>query len=192
MPTIHTFTYSQARPNDPKHPSIDLDVHLPTSSSASKDGLKTVIWIHGGGLLQGDKGGLAPHWKNCVEQEGICLISVNYRHCPQVGALDVIRDVGKALNWIVVELPEKLAQKVGREGPSIDVNRLVLTGSSAGGWLALLLALAVCPDIDNVKEEVRNKLVGCATIYPITDIGSDFFKDPKKPMMEPRWPEEGE
>lgn len=178
MPEVRTFTYSPE--SGPRSPAIHLDVHLPSGPSSSR----TVVWFHGGGLLQGTRKNIAPHMLAAVEKEQIVLISVDYRHAPQVRLPDIQSDVARAFNYIVHTLPRLLEAKV-------NVESVVVTGSSAGGWLALMLALGMVESA-GVKEEDRRRIKAVGAIYPITDAGAAWWDGPRSPMIKPLWPDESE
>lgn len=159
MPTTkQTFVYKTAQV------PIHLDVHLPATTSDIKR-LPLLIWFHGGGLLLGTREKVAPHHIRGVTRNEYILISVDYRLCPQVGIGEVLEDVKDSIHWSATELPKKL------EGGDklLDTTRIAVSGSSAGGYLALLAGL-YC-------TETRPKVV--LPIYPITNPFGEFFTNPQ-------------
>lgn len=186
MPDVHTFTYSPD--TGPRSPAIQLDVHLPSSASDKSSPIRTLIWFHGGGLLQGARQNIAPHMLNAVDRENIALISIDYRHAPQVRLPDIQSDVAKAYNYVRHTLPKLLADKTQQ---TLGLNDIVVTGSSAGGWLALMLSLGMLESV-GVKEEDRKKIRGVAALYPITNAGDKWWDGPREPMIKPLWPDESE
>jgi len=139
---------------------ISFDLYLPTDAKA----VPILLWFHGGGLLQGYRDKVAPHMLGSVEQHGHALISADYRLAPQVGVQDIFADVGDCISFIrqsdglVAHL-----MATGDEG-AVDVTRLAVSGSSAGGYLALLAGLYIEP---------KPKVI--LPIYPITDPLGIFF-----------------
>lgn len=99
-----------------------LDVYYP----ADKKGCKTIVWFHGGGLEGGNKE-LQPELKN----SGIIIVAPNYRLYPQGKSPDYIRDAAAAVAWTI----EHIAEYGG------DPSKVYVGGHSAGGYLALMLAL---------------------------------------------------
>lgn len=157
--TKHTFVYKTATV------PIELDVYLPATPSASAQGLPILVWFHGGGLLQSSRKDVAPHHIRGVTKHGYVFISVDYRLAPQVGVSDILEDVKDSLKWITTELPTKL------EGGDklLDTTRLAVSGSSAGGYLALLAGL--------YSTEPKPKVI--LPIYPITNPFGKFFTTPQ-------------
>lgn len=182
MPSIHTFTYSPEA--GARSPVIHLDVHVPQEHK-NESPLRTVIWFHGGGLLQGSRKNLAPHMASAVDRERIALISIDYRHAPQVRLPDIQSDVAKAYNYVIHTLPRLHVL------PLLDLEEIVVSGSSAGGWLALMLGLGMLESA-GVKEQDRKRIKGLAAVYPITDVGVEWWDGPRAPMIQPLWPDESE
>ncbi|KAL1851754.1 hypothetical protein Daus18300_012439 [Diaporthe australafricana] len=174
--TKHTFVYKTAGTVP-----IHLDVYLP-STPPSKDnadsskGLPLLIWFHGGGLLQGNRDKVAPHHINGVTKHGYALISADYRLSPQVGVGEVLDDVKDCLAWSATELPRKLAEAASSTttttaAPLLDTTRIAVSGSSAGGYLALLAGLYTTTGPGTPKVVLP--------IYPITNPRGAFFTTPQ-------------
>ena len=100
--------------------------------------------------------------RNGVHTHGYACISADYRLCPQVSVEQVFEDVKDCIKFIRTELPSHVP-----EG-ALDVSRLAVSGSSAGGFLTLLAGLYVEP-----KPQV------IIPIYPITDPLGVFFTNPQ-------------
>ena len=99
-----------------------LDFYFPKESN----GFATVIWLHGGGLTQGEKSIPAE-----LMDEGIAIIGAGYRLAPHVKVEDIINDAADVVKWAYQEV-----EKVGG-----DKKKIVIAGHSAGAYLALMLAL---------------------------------------------------
>lgn len=165
--TKHTFTYKTSPV------PIQLDLYLPSTPPSDGKGLPLLVWFHGGGLLQGNRDTVAPHHLNGVTKHGYALISADYRLSPQVGVADVLEDVKDCLAWSATELPKQLAASgrgSNKTSSLLDTTRIAVSGSSAGGYLALLAGLyATGPG--------RPKVV--LPIYPITNPLGTFFTLPQ-------------
>jgi acetyl esterase/lipase len=86
-----------------------------------------------------------------VQRYGYACVSADYRLAPQVGVAEILDDVKDCVAYIQNELASEL------DHDAVDVSRIAVSGSSAGGYLALLAGLYI--------PEIR-----ClAPIYPITD-----------------------
>lgn len=99
-----------------------LDICYPTEQK----GCKTIVWFHGGGLEGGNKE-LLPELKN----RGMIVVDPNYRLYPRCQAPDYVDDAAAAVAWVV----KNIAQYGG------DPSQVYVGGHSAGGYLALMLAL---------------------------------------------------
>lgn len=148
---------------------IELDLYLPSTPPSDGKGLPLLVWFHGGGLLQGSRDGVAPHHLNGVTKHGYALVSADYRLSPQVSVGEILDDVKDCLDWSATELPKQLAA-AGNNSALLDTTRIAVSGSSAGGYLALLAGLyATGPG--------KPKVV--LPIYPITDPLGTFFTTPQ-------------
>jgi acetyl esterase/lipase len=75
-------------------------------------------------------------------------------------------DAKDCFTWCATELPKKLAAAGNNNGSLLDTTRIAVSGSSAGGYLALLIGLYA-------TGPVRPKII--MPIYPITDPLGTFF-----------------
>ncbi|POS69762.1 hypothetical protein DHEL01_v211843, partial [Diaporthe helianthi] len=148
-----------------------LDVYLPSATPAEAKALPLLVWFHGGGLLQGNRDGVAPHHLDGVTKHGYALISADYRLSPQVSVGEVLDDVKDCLAWSATELPKELAAAGNNTSILLDPTRIAVSGSSAGGYLALLAGLyATGPG--------KPKVI--LPIYPITNPLGTFFTTPQQ------------
>lgn len=108
---------------------------------------------------------IAPHMRSGVEKYNYIAISADYRLAPQVSVREIFSDVQDCISFIRTNLPSILGEKA-------DVSRLAVSGSSAGGYLALLAGLYVEP---------KPKVI--VPIYPITDPLGSFFTTPQLPAQ---------
>ena len=99
-----------------------LDLHRSVNSA----GFPTVVWLHGGGLTGGGR-----EIPELLKRRGFAVVSAGYRLSPQSKSPAYIEDAAAAIAWTV--------KNIGRYGG--DPNRIIVTGHSAGGYLALMCAL---------------------------------------------------
>ncbi len=99
-----------------------LDVYYPKNSP----GFATVIWFHGGGLTGGNK-----ELPEGLKNQGIAVISVNYRLGPKVSAPKYIEDAAAAVAWVFKNIPAFGG----------DESLIFISGHSAGGYLASMIGL---------------------------------------------------
>lgn len=114
-----------------------LDVYYP----ADKKDFPTIVWFHGGGLEAGEK-----HFPKELMDRGFAIIAVNYRLSPKANNPAYTEDAAAAVAWVFGHIEEYGGTK----------DRIFVSGHSAGGYLALMLAtdkryLAACGvDADDV------------------------------------------
>jgi pimeloyl-ACP methyl ester carboxylesterase len=99
-----------------------LDIYYPTNKKA----FSTVVWFHGGGLEGGNKE-IPVQLKN----QGFAVVAVNYRLSPRAKNPAYTIDAAEAVAWV----KRNILLYGGR------ADRIFVSGHSAGGYLALMLAL---------------------------------------------------
>ena len=111
---------------DPKIKKAGLyDMILPGNPGDSCDDL--FVYIHGGGIENGDKAGERRVFTYLAER-GIACASINYRMYPNARFPEYIEDCAKAVAHIMTE---------GRN--IVNFKRITVGGSSAGGYLSMML-----------------------------------------------------
>lgn len=103
------------------HAAKKLDLYLP-------DGEKfpLLVYIHGGGIVEGDKGRDGRCLANHFLPLGIAVASVNYRMYPEAKYPEFIEDCAEAVKWLTDELGDR-------------ISHLFLGGTSAGGYITMML-----------------------------------------------------
>ncbi|MEU9039581.1 alpha/beta hydrolase [Streptomyces sp. NPDC048352] len=109
-----------------------LDVHVP----AAQGPVPAVVWIHGGGWLEGDRRYPPPTvpaglLHGAVLAAGLALVSIDYRHSLEAPFPAQLHDVKAAIRYV-----RAFAAAFG-----IDPGRMAVWGESAGGHLAALAGL---------------------------------------------------
>lgn len=97
------------------------------SEEHSESTLPIIIDVHGGGWVYGNKE-LNEYYCMELAKLGFLVFDINYRLAPKTDLKGQVQDVVSALNWVF-----RHAQQY--QG---DLNRVYLTGDSAGAQLALL------------------------------------------------------
>jgi len=127
-----------------------------------------IVYFHGGFLIGGSRlyGTFFPPWvlAYAVEHNAI-VVSADYRLLPTPnGAADINEDVEDLWQWTKRDLPGIVQSQ--KPGHGIDDDQVLVWGPSAGGYCAVQLALSHPKEINAV-----------AAIYPMVDLGSDFWKN---------------
>ena len=127
--------------------------------------LPTLIWIHGGGWTGGVKESATgiPAYLAM----GMNVVNVEYRLARTAPAPAAVEDCRCALRWVIQHAKEY----------GIDVNRLVVSGGSAGGHLALTTGMLPasagldrqCPGPDNLKVAAIVNWFGISDVNELLD-----------------------
>lgn len=164
-------TYASASGRD-----LKLDLYMPSARPAAA--LPVVINIHGGGWVFGSREGASltalPYM-----QMGFAVVNIEYRLAKTALAPAAVEDALCALQW------------VGRNAAryNFDLGKVVVTGNSAGGHLALTTAL-IKPDSEMTNQCAANepawsgpyvnaapKVAAVVNWYGITDV-ADMLQGP--------------
>ncbi len=125
---------------------LRADVWLPPAvATASAGSLPAVVYVHGGAFIFGTVG-TRPLLMGAVRDAGIVAIDVDYRLAPPPRWNQAPADVLCAMSWL----------KTAPELATVDPEKIVVVGESAGGSLALVAGFAAgtdaisssCPDLD--------------------------------------------
>ncbi len=111
---------------------VDVDDDMRKLDIFAPDGAcrATVMWLHGGGIEAGSRKGCDGIAAQLCEQ-GIGYVSVEYRMFPKAKYPEFIEDCAAAAAW--------LRAHAAAYGLS---DRIVIGGSSAGGYLTMMLCFA--------------------------------------------------
>ncbi|MCX7048428.1 MAG: alpha/beta hydrolase [Candidatus Sumerlaeota bacterium] len=120
---MNTYTYKTV--GDLK---IQADVYRPNDSQPRP----ALVWLHGGALMMGSKKWVQPDLLELSRAQGYCLVSANYRLAPQVKLPEIIGDLRDFMKWINEKGPELF---------HADASRIVVAGSSAGGYLTMMTGI---------------------------------------------------
>ena len=107
-----------------------VDLYLPEDTSET--GL--ILYIHGGAWIGGDKSSYTDAAKDFCKNYSVATATINYRYLSEeVTMADIIDDIDKAVSKI---------KETGLE-KGITINKMILTGHSAGGHLSMLYAYSM-------------------------------------------------
>lgn len=119
MRTIQNIAYGQSHPDKQR-----LDLYLPDC-----DVFPAMLYFHGGGLAHGDKAkaSLLPFYQYLADN-GIAVVSANYRMYPDAKYPDFLEDAAEATAWVF--------RNLGKYG---KIQGVYVGGSSAGGYISQML-----------------------------------------------------
>ena len=151
--------------------SLTLDIHmfLPKEDTTQRK-RPTIVFFHGGSWSEGK-----PDWffDACADyaQKGWVACAVEYRTYGRHGTLpfDAVMDARSAIRW--------LRQHSDEYG--IDNDKIIASGNSAGGHLALCTALADKWNDKNDNMEfssIPNALMINSGVYDLTDINTSWIR----------------
>ncbi|MCX2732709.1 alpha/beta hydrolase [Saccharopolyspora sp. NFXS83] len=124
-----------------------------------------VVWVHGGGFSAGSRFEQRALYRYLADR-GYPVISIDYRLAPPPRWRDATSDVVCALSWITEHAAEL----------GVDPSRLVLSGGSAGGGLAINAgyALAARDDVGGCGGVRPAPPIAVAGFYPAVDLAGAY------------------
>jgi acetyl esterase len=140
MTAISTSSSASATAASPASIGVNSDVHYGPNRAQRADVFvpartiangATVVLIHGGGWVGGDKSDLESEARR-LARLGYVVASLNYRLAPRHPFPAAIDDTAAAVDWLMA--PARAARY------GIDRRRIGVVGYSAGGQLAAMLA----------------------------------------------------
>ncbi len=139
-----------------------LDVY--TRREGTRDA-PVLLQLHGGAWMTGSKRTQGRPLMNHLARRGWVCVAPNYRLSPAVHHPEHLIDCKRALAWV--------RANIGDYGG--DPTRVVVTGGSAGGHLAALLALSANdPAYQPGFEDVDTSVLACVPMYGAYSLGELF------------------
>jgi acetyl esterase/lipase len=108
-------------------PAQKFDIYVPKNIATK---MPTIIFIHGGAWIAGDKNDVSPI-AVFIAQQGFVVINMNYRLLPTFSYPAPMEDIQMVLRWANLNSGQY----------KIDISCIGMSGHSAGGHLASLYAL---------------------------------------------------
>jgi acetyl esterase/lipase len=155
-----------------------LDVYaqrMPPNSGPSP----VVIFIHGGGWVQGTKEGSVLQGVLPYVAMGYSVVNVEYRLANVSLAPAAIEDCRCALRWVVAHAKDY----------NFDTSRIVVSGASAGGHLALTTGMIpTSAGFDrSCQTQDEPRVAAIVNFFGITDV-ADLLDGPNKKPFPETWP----
>lgn len=102
-----------------------IDIYLPEK----RENFATFVYFHGGGIVNGCKDGGYAFVKTLVDA-GYAVVQANYRLYPRASYPDFLDDAAAAVAYVINNISEYGG----------DPEKIVVGGSSAGGYITMMLA----------------------------------------------------
>lgn len=117
----------------PGYRPLLMDVHVPLGAAAAP----SVVWIHGGAWLSGDRRLPCAAWPagvlfQRIVDAGLAVATIDYRHSREVPFPGQLHDAKAAIRYL----------RGFAEVLHLDPDRIAVWGESAGSQLAMLTALS--------------------------------------------------
>lgn len=126
--TLRDIPYKLEVQSEYEKERCKLDLYLP----ADRNAYSTLLWFHGGGLQNGDKGGdMEVAIARRFASDGIAVAVVNYRLSPKAKFPGYIEDAAASFTWMF--------RNIEKHGG--DPGRIFVSGHSAGGYLTAMIAM---------------------------------------------------
>ena len=132
-------------------PAGDLALRLYQPKSAPSEG-PGLIYIHGGGMIMGDLDSQDENMREAATSLNMSIASIDYRKAPEHPYPAAPEDCYAGVCWVFEHAAEL----------GMDKNNIGLMGASAGGGLALAVALML-------RDRDGPKLKYLLPIYPMID-----------------------
>ncbi len=117
-----------------------------------------IVWLHGGALMMGISNTPPQRLRDLAQSEGYVIVGVHYRNYPFRKVPGIIEDVKQCFAWIRAKGPELFGA---------DPDRMVVSGSSAGGYLTMMCGLVIDP-----------KPAGLVPYWGYGDVDGDWYVKP--------------
>jgi acetyl esterase/lipase len=158
---------------------IYADLWLPGNGIA-RSGVG-VVYLHGSAWYLGDKGQMTDGLFRPIVAEGHVLLDVAYRMCPETDLRGMVADAQAAVAWL-----QDHAAEYG-----LDPRRIVLSGTSAGGHIALLAAYTMDrPDL-RARELVSRNLAVAGVFTISAPVHAGLMLEHNPGMIESAHPRPG-
>ena len=170
---LKTLTYAVRNGKD-----LVLDLYTPAATGATR--LPVIVFLHGGGWSGGTRT-TGPDFRRFFARDGFAMASIEYRLTPEVTFPSNVEDVKTAVRW--------LRANAGAHG--LDPNRVCLWGTSAGGHLAAVAALAPKGTFEGEDNLDQSSAVACVldaygpTKFDVMDAQTAAERPTLQPQVEP-------
>ncbi|TYP74588.1 alpha/beta hydrolase [Paenibacillus methanolicus] len=136
--------------------SNEVDVYYPKDA---REKLPTILWVHGGSFVAGDKSGTAD-WCAVMADRGYAVVSMNYEVAPEARYPAPLRQMSEVAAYLAM-----LADRF----PALDPERLIIGGDSAGAQIvSQFVAIQTNPELarlSGIRPTVPEGTLRAAVLY---------------------------
>jgi len=144
--------------------AVPVRLYWPLEPAATRP--PVLLHIHGGGWVLGGPQAYERVARAYAQASGCLVVDVDYRLAPEHRHPAALDDCLAALDWIAREA----------DGLGADGGRIFITGDSAGGHLAALVA-----------QRTTVPLMGQVLIYPVTTASAHARFESRQALGDGRW-----
>jgi acetyl esterase/lipase len=140
-----------------------LDIYLPDEGEGP---FPVIVWTHGGAFMGGDKGDVQVLPSLRGLKRGYAVVAINYRLSGEARFPALVHDAKAAIRWI----------RANAQIYHFDSDRIAAWGSSAGGYLALMLGTSA--GVERLEDLSMGNPDQPSTVQAVVDWygPSDFLK----------------
>jgi acetyl esterase/lipase len=149
-----------------------LDLYLPQGAPGP---LPVILFVHGGGWFAGTRV-TGPDFRRFFAEQGFAMASFDYRLVPAVTFPTPVEDVKTAVRWL----------RANAAAQGLDGNRIGMWGTSSGGQLASIAALAPAGTFEGEGNADQSSAVSCVLdAYGPTDfLVMDAQAEAERPKLQ--------
>jgi acetyl esterase/lipase len=140
---VRTLTYASPGGTD-----LVLDLYVP--ARPIRRPAPVIVFLHGGGWSGGTRT-TGPDFRRYFAQDGFAMAAIEYRLTPSITFPANVEDVRTAVRWL----------KANAGALALEPERICLWGTSAGGHLAAVAALAPAGTFEGTGNRDQTSAVRC-------------------------------
>ncbi|CAD0084493.1 unnamed protein product [Aureobasidium vineae] len=147
--------------------SIGVSVFVPKSAGKEQK-LPILVRWHGGALINGGRVII-----DLAAFHSAIIVSPDYRLLPESSGLDILFDLHNFYAWLHTNLGSFLTASFPQQTPSADLSNILITGESAGGYMAVQSVLL--GETKGVKAVIAH--------YPMIDLKDAWYREPGQKVI---------
>lgn len=114
-------------------------------------------------------------------KHNVVIVNPDYRLLPEASGEDILDDLDDFWKWLERDLGNALEDRESYRDLTVDLNKILIYGDSAGGYLSVQTALS---HYDPSSKAAIPRIRAIISAYPMLDLRSKFWTtDYEKPMF---------